>query len=61
MKAQEIRAKETTQLLEDLMSLRKEQFNLRMQMNLKTSHEKKRNRRAIARIKTILVEKGTRV
>ncbi len=61
MKAQELKAKDVKHLLEDLLNLRKEQFNLRMQTNVKTSHEKKRNRRTIARIKTILAEKGTRV
>ena len=59
--AETLRGKETKELQEELVSLRKEQFNLRMQAANKQTHEKKRIRRLIARIKTILVEKGLRV
>jgi large subunit ribosomal protein L29 len=56
-----LRGKNVKELSEELVSLRKEQFNLRMQAATKATHEKKRIRRLIARIKTILVEKGLRV
>jgi large subunit ribosomal protein L29 len=56
-----LRGKDVKELLEELVSLRKEQFNLRMQAASKATHEKKRIRRLIARIKTILVEKGLQV
>lgn len=59
--AETLRGKEPKELLEELVSLRKEQFNLRMQASNKLTHEKKRIRRLIARIKTILVEKGLSV
>lgn len=58
MKAQELRDKDIKQLQEELINLRKEQFNLRMQTGVKTTHEKKLSRRLIARIKTILLQKG---
>lgn len=61
MKSAEIRGKDAKLLVEELVGLRKEQFNLRMQAAGKTTHEKKRIRRTIARIKTILVEKGLHV
>lgn len=57
----DLRAKDAKALTEELVSLRKEQFNLRMQAANKATHEKKRIRRLIARIKTILVEKGLHV
>ncbi len=56
-----LRGKNVKELSDELVSLRKEQFNLRMQAASKMTHEKKRIRRLIARIKTILVEKGLRV
>jgi large subunit ribosomal protein L29 len=61
MKAQEIRDKNINELQEELVNLRKEQFNLRMQASVKTTHVKKNVRRLIARIKTILLQKGVAV
>ncbi|MFA6038564.1 MAG: 50S ribosomal protein L29 [Legionellales bacterium] len=57
----DLREKDIKVLVEELVGLRKEQFNLRMQSASKATHEKKRIRRTIARIKTILVEKGLQV
>ncbi|MGA2655878.1 MAG: 50S ribosomal protein L29 [Gammaproteobacteria bacterium] len=59
--AETLRGKDIKALTEELVGLRKEQFNLRMQTANKQTHEKKRIRRTIARIKTILVEKGLHV
>lgn len=62
MKAADYREKSIVELQQELISLLKEQFNLRMQ---KTSgegakpHLFTRVRRDIARIKTILREKGS--
>ncbi len=62
MKAIEtLRGKDVKGLLDELVELRKEQFNLRMQAEKKATHEHKLVRRSIARIKTILVEKGLHV
>lgn len=58
MKASDLRQKSAAELNEELLGLRKEQFNLRMQKttgNPKTS-EFQRVRRDIARIKTVLNE-----
>lgn len=57
MKVQNLRDKNPQQLKEELIQLRKEHFNLRMQAANKATHEKKHIRRSIARIKTILTEK----
>ena len=59
MEAQELRSKSAVELSEELVALRREQFNLRMQettgeMNQHTEH--KRVRKDIARVKTILNE-----
>ncbi len=59
MEAQELRSKSVVELSEELVALRREQFNLRMQeatgeMNQHTEH--KRVRKGIARVKTILNE-----
>ena len=60
MEAQELRSKNVEELNEELVALRREQFNLRMQqatgeLNQHTEH--KRVRKNIARVKTILSEK----
>jgi large subunit ribosomal protein L29 len=64
MDVQDLRAKSSNELREELTGLLREQFNLRMQKGtgqLAHSHEMRRVRRDIARVKTILNEKeGTR-
>ena len=60
MEAQELRSKNVEELNDELVALRREQFNLRMQqatgeVNQHTEH--KRVRKNIARVKTILSEK----
>ena len=60
MKASEIRDKTATELQAELMRLRKEQFNIRMQAasgQLAQAHFAKTLRRDIARVKTVLREK----
>lgn len=60
MKAKEYREKSAPELEQELLALRKEQFNLRMQRgaeNAKT-HRFGEVRRDIARIKTVLNQKG---
>lgn len=57
----ELREKSAQDLNEMVMDLHKEQFNLRVQRALQQpvkSHKFKEARRTIARIKTILSEKG---
>ena len=59
MKASELRAKSEEDLAEDLLVLRREQFNLRMQqatgqMSRPTEHG--RVRKDIARVKTVMAE-----
>ena len=59
MNATELRTKNAEELTEELLELRKEQFNLRMQQatgQLVRPHEYRRVRRDIARIKTVLRE-----
>jgi large subunit ribosomal protein L29 len=59
MKASELREKSQDALADELLSLRKEQFNLRMQQatgQLARSHEYVRVRKDIARVKTIIGE-----
>lgn len=61
MKAEEGRAKTVDQLKEQLLQLRKEQFNLRFQKasgQLENTGRVKQVRRDIARIKTLLTEKN---
>ena len=63
MKANELKDKSIEQLNSDLLDLLKAQFGLRMQNatgQLGKSSELKRVRRYIARIKTILTEKGAK-
>lgn len=58
MKASDLRQKSAAELQEELLGLRKEQFNLRMQKaagNAKLS-EFQRVRRDIARVKTVMNE-----
>ncbi|KXF80886.1 50S ribosomal protein L29 [Enterovibrio sp. ZSDZ35] len=61
MKAQELREKSVEQLNEELLGLLREQFNLRMQAatgQLQQTHTLKTVRRDIARVKTVLNQKG---
>ncbi|HYB11806.1 MAG TPA: 50S ribosomal protein L29 [Alphaproteobacteria bacterium] len=60
-KAEDIRAKTTDELKDQLTGLRKESFNLRFQKasgQLENTAQVRRVRRDIARIKTILGERG---
>ena len=59
MNAAELRGKSVDELNEELVALRREQFNLRMQHatgELTQNTEHGRVRRNIARVKTVLVE-----
>ena len=59
MKASELRQKSVAELQEELVELRREQFNLRMQQatgQLNHNHEHGRVRKDIARIKTVINE-----
>jgi large subunit ribosomal protein L29 len=59
MKAADLRDKSIDQLNEELVALRREQFNLRMQHatgELTHNHEHGRVRKDIARVKTIINE-----
>jgi len=59
MTADELRKKSTEELAEDLLVLRREQFNLRMQRatgELAKPSEYGRVRKDIARIKTVMTE-----
>ena len=59
MEAQELRKKSVEELDEELVALRREQFNLRMQQatgELPQHHQHRLVRKDIARIKTILSE-----
>ncbi len=61
MNTTELRAKSVDELNEELMSLLKEQFNLRMQHStgqLEQTAQLKTVRRNIARVKTILTQKA---
>ncbi len=60
MKTSELRGMVPEALKEELLKLRREQFNLRMQQatgQLARPHEYGRVRRQIARVKTVLNEK----
>ena len=62
MNATELRQKNSQELTDELLDLRREQFNLRMQQatgQLVRPHEYRRVRRDIARIKTVLSEQKT--
>ena len=59
MKASELRGKEESELKDELVELRKEQFKLRMQYSMgqaSRNHEFSRIRKDIARVKTVLKE-----
>ena len=61
MKARELRARSVEELQEELLRLRREQFNLRMQRGsgqLARPDQFGRVRRDIARIKTVLNERA---
>lgn len=61
MKASELRKKDVAALNEELLNLRKEQFQLRLQKatgQLGQTHLMKQTQRAIARVKTIMAEKA---
>ena len=61
MKAKELREKSVDQLKEDLLTLLKEQFNLRMPKatgQLNQSHLVGKVKRDIARVKTVLTQKA---
>ena len=61
MKASDVRSKTADDLKDQLVGLKKEQFNLRFQratQQLEKPTEVKKVRRDIARIKTILAEKN---
>lgn len=57
----ELREKTTPELKQEILELSRERFNLRMQKSMgeaPASHQLKKIRRTIARIKTIIVERG---
>jgi large subunit ribosomal protein L29 len=59
MKANELRQKNSAELAEELLQLRREQFNLRMQQatgQLARSDQYRRVRKDIARVKTVMTE-----
>ncbi len=61
MKASELRDKSAEELNNELLALRREQFNMRMQQGggqLAQPHRMKNVRRDIARVKTVLQEKA---
>lgn len=59
MKTNELRQKSAAELAEELLQLRREQFNLRMQQatgQLARSDQYRRVRKDIARVKTVMSE-----
>jgi large subunit ribosomal protein L29 len=59
MQASDLKKKSVSELNEELVALRREQFNLRMQQatgELMHNHEHQRVRKDIARVKTVLNE-----
>jgi len=61
MKSSELKNKSVADLQQELMSLNKEQFGLRMQVatqQLSNTSQLTKIRRNIARVKTVLTEKG---
>jgi large subunit ribosomal protein L29 len=61
MKVSELKAKSVADLQQELLSLSKEQFGLRMQVatqQLGNTSQLTKVRRNIARVKTVLTEKG---
>ena len=60
MNAEELRSKSIKELNDELLELRKEQFNLRMQKGVGQAtrvHQFKLNKKNIARVKTVMNEK----
>jgi len=63
MNAKQLRAKSAQELQEELISLRKAHFSLRMQQatqQLTNTSELSKTRRTVARVRTILAEKARR-
>lgn len=63
MKASELRAKSVEELGQEVLSLTKAQFGLRMQkatQQLSNTSQLRKVRRDIARAKTVLTEKGAK-
>jgi large subunit ribosomal protein L29 len=61
MKASELKTKSATDLQQEILSLTKAQFGLRMQVatqQMTNTSELRKVRRDIARVKTVLKEKG---
>lgn len=61
MKASELKTKSAADLQQELLSLTKAQFGLRMQVatqQMNNTSELRKVRRDIARVKTVLKEKG---
>ena len=61
MKVSEMKEKSVEELNEELLNLKREQFNLRMQKGsgqLEKNHHIKEVRRNVARVKTILTQKA---
>lgn len=62
MKAKDLRAKSAAELNDELLSLRKAQFSLRMQVatqQLTNMSEIRKVRRDIARVKTVINQKAS--
>jgi large subunit ribosomal protein L29 len=62
MKAKDLRAKSAVELNEELLSLRKAQFSMRMQLatqQLTNLSEIRKVRRDIARVKTVINQKAS--
>jgi len=63
MRAEDLRTKSADELSEELLGLRREQFNLRMQRatgQLARPHEYSRVKKDIARVKTVMSELGAK-
>ena len=61
MKAVDVRAKSADELKDELLALKKEQFNLRFQQatgQLENTARQRQVRRDIARIKTVMAEQA---
>jgi len=62
MKAEELRAKSKDELKQELLDLKKQQFNLRFQLSqdqVTNTAQIRTVRRDIARLKTVMAEDGT--
>ena len=63
MRAEDLKTKSADELSEELLGLRREQFNLRMQRatgQLARPHEYSRVKKDIARVKTVMAELGAK-